>query len=214
MDRAARDEPRGRRRSREERPQEILSAAFAEFAANGYDATRLDDVARRAGVAKGTIYLYFESKEDLFKAMVRRAVVPRLEDLAGAVDGLAGSAEGFLRGPFREFVVRLIDSEARFIVRLLIAEGHRFPDLTRFYFDEVVGRGMAVLRRLVARGVELGEFRPTALDEFPQLLIAPAVMGLVWKSLFDSYRPLDLDRLIGAHIDLVLNGLKRADGPR
>ncbi len=213
MDQAARAPGSRRRRGGAERSQEILDAALAEFAVKGYAAARLDDVARRAGVAKGTIYLYFDSKEALFREMVRRSIVPSIEDLGGAVDRLAGSAEEFLRSPFRAFVVRLIESDARLIVRLMIAEGHRFPDLTRIYFDEVIARGMAVLGRLVARGVACGEFRPSALDEFPQLLIAPALMALVWKALFEPYRPLDVDRMIGAHIDLVLDGLKGAGGP-
>lgn len=205
--------PRDRRRRKEARPQEILGAALAEFAANGYAATRLDDVARRAGISKGTIYLYFDSKEELFKEVVRRSVVPQLENLRAAVDGFSGSVEDFIRTRFKEFEIRLIESEVRFIFRLLVAEGHKFPDLTRFYFDEVIGRGMAVLRRLVARGVAQGEFRPTALDEVPQLLVAPALLGLLWKALFDRYRPLDLERMLETYVDLILNGLKAERRP-
>ena len=205
--------PRERRRRKEARPQEILGAALAEFAANGYAATRLDDVARRAGISKGTIYLYFESKEELFKEVVRRSVVPQLENLRAAVDGFSGSVEDFIRTRFKEFELRLIESEVRFIFRLLVAEGHKFPDLTWFYFDEVIGRGMAVLRRLVARGVAQGEFRPTALDEVPQLLVAPALLGLLWKALFDRYRPLDLERMLETYVDLILNGLKAERRP-
>lgn len=205
--------PRDRRRRKEARPQEILGAALAEFAANGYAATRLDDVARRAGISKGTIYLYFDSKEELFKEVVRRSVVPQLENLRAAVDGFSGSVEDFIRTRFKEFELRLIESEVRFIFRLLVAEGHKFPDLTRFYFDEVIGRGMAVLRRLVARGVAQGEFRPTALDEVPQLLVAPALLGLLWKALFDRYRPLDLERMLETYVDLILNGLKAERRP-
>ncbi len=205
--------PRDRRRRKEARPQEILGAALAEFAANGYAATRLDDVARRAGISKGTIYLYFDSKEELFREVVRRSVVPQLENLRAAVDGFSGSVEDFIRTRLKEFELRLIESEVRFIFRLLVAEGHKFPDLTQFYFDEVIGRGMAVLRRLVARGVAQGEFRPTALDEVPQLLVAPALLGLLWKSLFDRYRPLDLERMLETYVDLVLNGLKAERRP-
>ena len=205
--------PRDRRRRKEARPQEILGAALAEFAANGYAATRLDDVARRAGISKGTIYLYFDSKEELFKEVVRRSVVPQLENLRAAVDGFSGSVEDFIRTRFKEFELRLVESEVRFIFRLLVAEGHKFPDLTQFYFDEVIGRGMAVLRRLVARGVAQGEFRPTALDEVPQLLVAPALLGLLWKALFDRYRPLDLERMLETYVDLILNGLKAERRP-
>ena len=209
---AAQREPRPRRR-KEARPQEILDAALAEFAANGYAATRLDDVARRAGISKGTIYLYFDSKEELFRGVVRRSVVPQLDVLRAAVEGFGGSAEAFLRTRFKEFALRLVDSEVRFIFRLLVAEGHKFPDLTRFYADEVIGRGMAVLRRLVARGVARGEFRPTALDEVPQLLIAPALLGLLWKALFDRHRPLDLELMLDTYVDLLLNGLKAEPRP-
>ncbi|HET6521423.1 MAG TPA: TetR/AcrR family transcriptional regulator [Geminicoccaceae bacterium] len=200
-------EPR-RRRRKEARPAEILGAALEEFAANGYAATRLDDVARRAGVSKGTIYLYFDDKEALFKEVVRRSVVPHLERLRAAVDGATGSAEAFLRNDFKGFALGLIESEARHVVRLLVAEGPRFPDLAGFYFDEVVGPGMAALGALVDRAVARGEFRRTALGELPQLLVAPALVALIWRALFDRRRPLDLDELFDTHVDLVLNGLK------
>jgi AcrR family transcriptional regulator len=200
---------RPRRRRKEARPEEILEAALAEFAEKGYAATRLEDVARRAGIAKGTIYLYFPGKAPLFKAVVRRAVLPQFEDVQGALQAYPGSTEEFLRGPFRMAMGRFVRSEARRLAPLLIAEGRGFPDLTEFVYRELVQRGISLLRQVVARGEARGEFRHTNLNEFPQPLIAAAFTALIWQRLFEDVAPIDVDRLLETHIDLILDGLKK-----
>lgn len=196
------------RRRKDARPDEILEAARQEFTLNGFAATRLDDIARRARISKGTIYLYFANKEQLFNALLRQSLTPQIEHIAGLVETYPGSMEAFLGDHFKVFQRAIFDSDARHLVRLLIAEASAFPELTAFYFDEVVQPGLDVLRRIVARGVATGEFRPTALEEFPHLLVAPALLGLLWKGLFEQYRPLDMDGLIATHLDLVVRGLK------
>lgn len=200
-------EPRFQRR-KEERPAEITQAAMEAFAEHGYAATRVEEVAKRAGVSKGLLYLYFKTKEELFKAVIRSVVVPRVDALKTAIADSDLSAEAFLRGPFLKFIQRLPDSPARIVVRLLVAEGPKHPDLTAYYFDQVVSGGMDAVRQLIRRGVAQGEFRRTRLDAFPQLLIAPVLMSIIWKTLFDRHSRLDTDKLLEAHIDLLVTAIK------
>lgn len=201
-------EPRFKRR-KEARPAEITQAALEAFAEHGYAATRVDEVARRAGVSKGLLYLYFKTKEELFKAVIRSVVVPRIDALKTAIADSELSAEEFLRGPFLDFIQKLPDSPARIVVRLMIAEGRKHPDLTKYYSDQVISGGMAALRQLIDRGVKNGEFRQSGLDEFPQLLIAPVLLSIIWKTLFQTHRPLDTDRFLETHIELILRAMKR-----
>lgn len=205
-------EPRFRRR-KEARPAEITRAALEAFAEHGYAATRVDDVARRAGVSKGLLYLYFRTKEELFKAVIRSVVVPRIDALKSSIADTELSAEEFLRGPFLDFIRKLPDSPARIVVRLLIAEGPRHPDLTAYYHDQVISGGLAALRQLIGRGEQDGAFRATRLGEFPQLLIAPVLMSMIWRTLFQRRHPLDTDKLLETHIELVLRAIRAdADG--
>lgn len=204
-------EPRFQRR-KEERPAEITQAALEAFAEHGYAATRVDEVARRAGVSKGLLYLYFKTKEELFKAVIRSAVVPRIGALKIAIEDTDLSAEEFLRGPFLEFIRKLPDSPARIVVRLMIAEGPKHPDLTEYYCEQVVSVGLDALSQLVRLGVSRGEFRKSSLEEFPQLLAAPALMSMIWKTLFQRHIPIDTDKLLETHIDLVLRAIKVEGG--
>jgi len=200
-------EPRFQRR-KEDRPAEITEAALEAFAEKGYAATRVEEVAKRAGVSKGLLYLYFKTKEDLFKAVIRSFLTPRIDALIANIERTDLTAEEFLRGPFLAFAKSLPKSPARVLVRLLIAEGPKHPDLIAWYWDNVVSRALAALSTLIARGVERGEFRKSALDEFPQLLAAPVFFSVIWRILFQSHSRLDTDRFIDAHVNLVLNSIK------
>jgi AcrR family transcriptional regulator len=204
-------EPRYRRR-KEERPAEITQAAMETFAEHGYAAARIDDVAKRAGISKGLLYLYFKTKEELFKAVIRSVVVPRIDALKTAITDSDRSAEEFLRGPFLEFIQKLPDSPARIVVRLLVAEGPKHPDLTAYYYEQVVSGGMDALRQLINKGVKQGEFRQSQLDEFPQLIVAPVLVSIIWKTLFEKHLPLDTDKLLQTHIDLILIAIKAPAG--
>ncbi len=203
--------PRFQRR-KEERPAEITQAALEVFAEHGYAATRVDDVAKRAGVSKGLLYLYFKTKEELFKAVIRGVVVPRVDALKTAIADTELSAEEFLQGPYLEFIQKLPNSPARIVVRLLIAEGPKHPDLTAYYFDQVISGGMDALRQLINRGVRHGEFRQSDLDQFPQLMISPVLMSIIWRTLFQKHYPLDTDKLLQTHIDLILRAIKIQPG--
>ena len=199
-------EPRFRRR-KENRPQEITEAALAAFAEKGYAATRVDEVAKRAGISKGLLYLYFKTKEDLFKAVIRSFVVPKIDELTAIVDESELSSEEFLRGPFLEFVKSVPGSPISILVRLMISEGPKHPDLLQFYWDNVVSRGLAVLKVLLERGVANGEFRHSVVNELPHLFVMPVVFSVIFKLLFEKHCP-DTDKLIEAQLDLLIAHMK------
>jgi AcrR family transcriptional regulator len=199
-----------RQRRKEQRPGEIVEAALQEFARHGFAATRLEDVAERAGVTKGTIYFYFKDKEELFKAATRSALLPALKEIETLSSDFEGSAEDLLRAHFRAFYALLIKNpRARQIMRLLIAEGPQFPELVDFYYRDVVSRGISVLRRVIERGIARHEFRRTRALEFPQVVFGPVVGAMIWTLLMHEKHPLDFDAYARAHLDLVLNGLKK-----
>jgi len=199
-------EPRFRRR-KEDRPQEITEAALAAFAENGYAATRVDDVAKRAGVSKGLLYLYFKTKEELFKAVIHSVVVPRIEALAATVDSSEMSAEEFLRGPFLDFVKTLPGSPISTLVRLMIAEGPKHPDLLQYYWENVVSRGLAAITVLLERGVQSGEFRRSIVNELPHLFVMPVMFSVIFKLLFEEQCP-DTDTLIETQVDMLIAHMK------
>jgi len=199
-------QPRYRRR-KEERPQEITEAAFAAFAEKGYAATRVEEVAKRAGVSKGLLYLYFKTKEELFKAVVRSIVMPRIDALEVELDRSQLTAEAFIRGPVIDFMKRVPGSPVSVVIRLMIAEAPKHPDLVEFYWDNVASRGLGALQRLIEHGVENGEFRRSAVNDLPQLLLAPVMMSVVWGLVFAN-RSLDTDKLIETNLDMILAYIK------
>ena len=193
-------EPRAARQA--ERRDAILAAALAEFSARGFAATRLDDVAKRAGVAKGTIYLYFRDKESLFQELVRAMLSPLVAKLEAApMTDLPARA---IAEAIADLFVREIFGTCRQdVIRLIIAEGARFPKLAEFYYHEVIERVVTAVRVVLKRAVARGELSSDALARFPQLLIAPALVTIIWNSLFKRFAPLDVRELMRAHIDLL-----------
>jgi AcrR family transcriptional regulator len=198
--------PRYQRR-KEDRPQEITEAAFGAFAENGFTATKVEDVARRAGVSKGLLYVYFKTKEELFKAVIRSVVTPRLDQLTRTLDSSDLSAEAFIRGPVLEFMKRVPGSPVSVVIRLMISEAPKHPDLVDYYWQNVASRGLGALQQLLRRGVENGEFRESAINDLPQLIVAPVMMSIVWGIVFAD-RSLDTDRLIETHVDMILAYIK------
>ena len=194
--------------ARQAKLQAILDAALDVFAAKGFADTRLDDVAARAGVAKGTIYLYVESKQALLEALVRSGIAGPLAAVEAQVLALDAPAETMLRMLFAALHREILGTRRKEIVRLVIAEAGRFPDIAAFYHREVVGRGMALLRRVAERAVERGEFNSDELVRFPQLAIAPAIVALLWANLFERFEPLDAEALFDAHLTLLMRALK------
>ena len=200
-----RAKPRDLRKA--ERREAILAAALDEFSAQGFAATRLDDVANRAGVAKGTLYLYFHNKDALFQELVRTMLTP----VVGSLEALRDADV-----PMRLLADRMVDlfvdeifgTRRREVIRLMIADGRRFPKLAEFYYREVLSRILAAMRALLTRAAARGEI-PDALAKYPQLLAAPGLVAVVWAGLFDKYEPLDVRAMMQAHIELVL-GAKRS----
>ena len=194
--------------ARNERRAAILSAALEEFAACGFAATRLDDVAHRAGVAKGTIYLYFRDKESLFQELIRAMLSP----LVGAIEAMPLGdlpLPAVIEKIFDVLVNEIYATRRKDVIRLIIAEGPRFPKLAEFYYREVIGRVLPVIRARLTLAVERGELAHDALARFPQLLVAPALLAVLWSSLFGRFAPLDVRELMRAHFE-VLFGKEKA----
>jgi AcrR family transcriptional regulator len=181
----------------------ILAAALEEFSARGFAAARLEDMAQRAGVGKGTIYLHFRDKEALFQELVTSMLGPFVANLEAAPPSGV---------PIRRVLERFVDlflreiygTERRKLLRLVMTEGPRFPQLAEFHYNHVVKRGIAAMRALLEGARARGELRNDALVRFPQLVVAPAMMAIVWSGLFDRFATLDVAALMGAHLDLIL----------
>ncbi|MEY2632822.1 MAG: hypothetical protein RIR00_1476 [Pseudomonadota bacterium] len=200
--------PRWQRRA-EARPEEVLQAALAAFAERGYAATSLDEVARRAGITKGTLYLYFPNKAELFKAVVRNALVSNLSDARQRAASHSGSSWSLLAGLLREFTHRIVLSPLSAIPKLVIAEAGNFPDIAGFYFNEVVMPARQLLQGILQRGIAQGEFRPLDLDHIWRVVIAPLLLAILWQHSFKPYDPvpLDVERHLASHLDLLRHGL-------
>jgi len=195
------------------RSEQIVAAAFEEFSAHGFAATRLDDVARRARIAKGTIYLHFKNKEILFQAVVRSLIRPLFEEFGGFARELGGSAEDLLCQFLSRLYAEVVRSEkARRILRLLIAESGNFPQVAEIYRREVIEPGLGAIRLVLERGCVSGEFQRTKARDFPQILLAPAIGAVVWMLVLGKRAPLDLDAYFSAHLEFVLRGLKSPPG--
>jgi AcrR family transcriptional regulator len=197
-----------RRRRKAERPQEILQAAFVEFSRNGYAMTTLDRVAERAGVTKGTIYVYFENKEHLFISMVREVTKTALDTVHEMLETHEGTTADLLRAQFSFIYQHIVeDRRRREVLRMLIAEAPRFPELADRYHQEILRPCLDMLRQAIRRGMDRGEFRESAIVDLPQIVIAPIALVDIWMMMFDDRQPLDMKAYFNAHLDLVLNGL-------
>jgi AcrR family transcriptional regulator len=185
-----------------ERREAILEAALEEFSARGYAATRLDDVAKRADVAKGTIYLHFADKEALFQDLLRSMLSPVIGGIAAAPD-LKLPMRAIAERVIATFVQEIYNTRRRDVVRLMLTEGHRFPALAEFYYREVLSKALGSVRAVLARAAEPGNARHAALVQFPQLLVAPGLVAVLWSGLFERFSPLDVDALMRAHLDLL-----------
>ena len=185
------------------RRRAILDAALDEFSDRGFAATRLDDVARRAGVAKGTIYLYFRDKESLFQDLVRDMLAPMI----GVIQAL-----GQVDLPMNVLADRIVDvfvrevyeTRRKDVVRLMLTEGRRFPKLAEFYYHEVLSHIIAAVRGTLKRAAMRGEV-PDAVVKFPQIIVAPGIVAILWSGMFDAYEPLDVRAMMKAHLDLLFS---------
>jgi AcrR family transcriptional regulator len=202
---------RWRRRS-DARPEEIRAAALSSFAEHGFAATRLDDVAAQAGITKGTLYLYFRSKEELFKAVVRQELVPNIER-AEAMVAQSTAPSLTLIGDFLALLSQIMASPLSAIPKLVLTEAGNFPDLAQFYLEEVVERGKALVRRVLERGIAAGEIRAVDAESAVVCVIAPLLLAALWRHSFERHAGprLDTDALCRTHLDLLRHGLAAAD---
>jgi AcrR family transcriptional regulator len=185
-----------------ERRQAIIDAAMEEFIARGFAATRLDDIARRAGVAKGTIYLHFKDKESMFEELIRTAIVPLVGRMQGPPPA-SGTVRDLIEGFALNFIREVATTRRGDIVRLIVAEGPRFPSIADFYYREVVSKGLAGMRALIELGIARGEIANKNLAKFPQIMVAPAMIAVIWQSLFEKHAPLDAIEMFRTHLDLI-----------
>jgi AcrR family transcriptional regulator len=185
----------------EQRRAEILQAAFACFSERGFAATRMEDVAARAGIAKGTVYLHFPDKEALFTSLVSGVASPIL----GQVETLLATQKVSPRLAISTFYTlfdrEVLNTDRRHLLRLVIGEGPMFPRVTEFYHREVISKGLAILRPLLKQAAQQGDLRNPALAETPQVVMAPALLSLIWSTLFEQYEPLDTRKLFEAFLD-------------
>ena len=186
-----------------ERRGAIIEAAMDEFIARGFAATRLDDVAKRAGVAKGTIYLHFKDKESMFEELIRTAIVPMINRLWGTPPQPGASVRDMVEGFAKTFIEEVATTRRGDLVRLIVAEGPRFPEVADFYYREVVSRGLAGMRALIELGIARGEIQHKDLARFPQIMVAPALIAVIWQSLFNRHAPLDALEMFRVHLDLI-----------
>ncbi len=196
-----------RQRRKEARPVEIIDAGLAEFSERGFAGTKLEDVARRAGIVKGTIYRYFDSKEALFEAALKSRVAPILEEVERLVAVFPGSSTDLLRLLFRQIYSQMFRSDVQMLMRIIISEGRRFPSIAELYHRETISKGRRAITAVVQRGVTRGEFRSGAAADLPLVVVAPAIMAAVWNMTFQTFDPIDLDKFAAAHADLALNGI-------
>ena len=169
----------------------ILDAALDEFSARGFAAARLDDVAKRAGVAKGTIYLHFKDKESLFQELIRSKMVP----VVGTLEATFAAdlpLHMVVDKAIDVFVHEVYGSHRKDLIRLIISEGPRFPVLAEFYYRQVLSRILKSVRGLLRRALERGELADDTLIRFPQLLGAPGIIAIIWSGLFERFEPLNV----------------------
>ena len=185
-----------------ERRQAIIEAAMEEFISRGFAATRLDDIAKRAGVAKGTIYLHFKDKESMFEELIRTAIVPLLGRMQGPPPA-GGTVRDLVETFAFAFIHEVATTRRGDLVRLIVAEGPRFPAIADFYYREVVSKGLAGMRAMIELGIARGEIRNKGLARFPQIMVAPALIAVIWQSLFARHAPLDAIEMLRVHLDLV-----------
>jgi AcrR family transcriptional regulator len=183
------------------RRRAILDAAREEFVAKGFAAARLEDIARRANVAKGTIYLSFPDKVRLFEAVLSDHMAPLVERIRDILSASNGVLRPALETMLTAFAEEISSDRTGAVLRLLVSEAIRFPHLGERYFREVVEPTLEQQRRLLARAAQAGELRNPATAEFPQLVMAPIIMGFIWQGVFGGVRPLDIQKLLRIHLD-------------
>lgn len=201
-----------RERRKEARPGELLDAALALFVEKGFAATKAEEVAARAGVSKGTLFLYFESKEDLFKAVIRKNITHLFPTWNEAFTQFTGSSADMLRYAMTTWWENIGSTPASGIPKLVMSEAQNFPEIATFYHEEVILPGHALIRKILSRGIDSGEFRPLDVDHAVHTLVAPMIFLMMWKNSMGSCTAnsqfLDPERFIQLQVDVLLHGIQ------
>ncbi len=201
-------QPKWRRR-KEARPAEIVEAAFAVFGEKGFAAARLDDIAARAGVSKGALYLYFETKEALFRAVVHDMVAPNVAALTGFAETFPGTFAELVRMMLPRAAQVLVATGAGRVVKMVVGEGRNVPELAQAWHDEIILPALSVMRRRIERGQAAGELRAGDARYYAYSLMGPMLLGVIWREVMEPVgaEPVDLEALATQHVEAVLKGL-------
>ena len=209
------DEHTRRERRKDARPGELLAAALDLFVEKGFAATRVEEVAKHAGVSKGTLFLYFPSKEDLFKAVVRENISGRFAEWNEEFDRFEGSTPAMLRYCLSSWWERIGNTKASGIPKLMMSEARNFPELAEFYQREVMQPGGALIERILQRGVTRGEFRPMNYKYGVYMVLAPLLFLALWKhslgACCDKVTHLVPEEYLATQFDMLISGFGAAD---
>jgi AcrR family transcriptional regulator len=211
MSPTAQPAPRWRRR-KAARPAEIVAAAYAIFSERGYAAARLEDVAARAGVSKGTLYLYYANKEELFKAVVRTSIAPLIVETRAVIESSSQDSATLLGEFLRIWWNRYGGTRLAGITKLVVGESGNFPEMARFYNEEVVSGNQELITTILKRGMARGEFRQLDVDAVAHSVMAPLVLKSIWANSIEpccgGAAAMDPDTFIAHHLEMVLRSLR------
>ena len=202
--------PGKRELQKEARRSAIIDAALEEFTSQGFTATKLDDVAVRAGIGKGTIYLYFDSKESLFEEVVRRTLFPGRDQARSFVEGFEGSAAELLTIHFGHMHQFMQADKLPPMIAMVMGEAMRFPQLSQFFYEEIIQPSHRLVQSIIRKGIASGEFREDADDVFVQILMAPVMHGSIWNRQFQAVAPIDPEQYSRSHINFILRALRKS----
>ena len=205
--------PSPRKRRKEARPSELLEAALSLFVEKGFAATRLEDVAARAGVSKGTLYLYFENKDALFKAVIQEGIIPVIAENEAIAARHSGCSFDLLELLLENWWTKIGQTAFAGIPKLMVAEARNFPELASFYYENVISRGRALVGSALRRGMESGEFRSMDVETTVDVVIAPILMLLIWRYSMSCCQGSESDpqMYLRIHMDLLRQGLRKPE---
>ena len=208
-------QPRWRRR-KEARPGDIVAAALAVFAEKGFAGARIDEIARRAGVSKGTVYLYFETKDDLFRAVVHDAVIPNIDEIGATALAADLPFPDVLRTLLPRFAELVTTRPIGAVVKMVVGESRNFPELARVWHDEVIAKGIDLISALIRRGQARGEIRPGDPRTYAFSIMGPILIGVLWRETFTPIggAAIDLPVVARQHVETVLEGLAQPGDDR
>jgi AcrR family transcriptional regulator len=205
--------PSPRKRRKEARPSELLEAALCLFVEKGFAATRLEDVAARAGVSKGTLYLYYENKDALFKAVIQEGIIPVIAENEAIAARHSGCSFDLLELLLENWWTKIGQTAFAGIPKLMVAEARNFPELASFYYENVISRGRALVGSALRRGMESGEFRSMDVETTVDVVIAPILMLLIWRYSMSCCQGSESDpqMYLRIHMDLLRQGLRKPE---